>query len=164
MHNVSPGIGVKLHKIISGGQTGVDRAALDIAIELSISHGGWCPYGRLAEDGRIHDRYLLTELDTPEYSVRTKRNVLDSDGTLVLYSSTLQGGTLMTSRYAINQNKPCLKIRLSHPGKPARVYDWLAKHQIETLNIAGPRASKEPEVYDKACDYLRRIFGDLTGT
>ena len=87
-------------KIISGGQTGVDRAALDVAVELEIPHGGWCPKGRLAEDGRIPDSYKLRETTSREYAVRTEQNVLDSDGTLILYRESISGGTELTLRLA----------------------------------------------------------------
>ncbi len=143
---------------MSGGQTGVDRAALDAAIALEIAHGGWCPLGRLAEDGPIGEEYQLQEHFSPKYSDRTKRNVQDSDGTLVLYRSILEGGTLRTSRYADNLNKPCIKVRLTHPGRIERVRDWIVANGIRKLNVAGPRASKEPEVYRMAIEYLMRLL------
>jgi Circularly permutated YpsA SLOG family len=145
-------------RIVSGGQTGVDRAALDVAIALDIAHGGWCPLGRIAEDGRIGDCYHLQEHPSPKYTERTKSNVLDSDATLVLYRWTLEGGSLKTLRFAQNVGKPCLKIRLTHPGSIERVRDWVLSNKICTLNIAGPRASKEPQIYQKAYEYLVRLF------
>lgn len=154
----SPKDAVRIERIVSGGQTGVDRAALDVAIEIDIPHGGWCPLGRIAEDGPIPSRYQLEEHPSPKYSDRTKRNVIDSDGTLVLYLSNLEGGTFKTFHYAECIAKPCLKIRLTHPGRIERVHEWLAKCNVRTLNIAGPRASKEPEIYQRAFDYLMRVF------
>lgn len=148
-------------KIISGGQTGVDRAALDAAMELGIPHGGWCPKGRRAEDGPISIQYLLDELDSDQYSDRTKRNVLDSDATLVLHTNLLRGGTYLTWQFAEQQKKPCLKIRLTHPGRKQRVRDWLIENQVRTLNVAGPRASKEPEIYNRAMEYLLTIFSEV---
>lgn len=93
-------------RIVSGGQTGVDRGALDAAIFLGIAHGGWCPQGRLAEDGTIPPRYELTETNSSKYPIRTQQNVIDSDGTLILYAGELQGGTSLTLRFARERNKP----------------------------------------------------------
>jgi len=158
LKSTSLGASLRIERIVSGGQTGVDRAALDVAIELQIPHGGWCPLGRIAEDGLIPDRYQLEEHTSPKYSDRTKRNVIDSDATLVLYSSILEGGTFKTFRYAESIGKQCLKIRLSHAGRIERVSEWLEKANARTLNIAGPRASKEPEIYRRAFDYLMQVF------
>ena len=143
-----------LTKIISGGQTGVDRAALDAAIAAGIPHGGWCPRGRLAEDGRIPDRYALRELDSPDYAARTEQNVLDSDGTLILHTGDLSGGTLLTHRLARRHHRPCLTIDLTRPASSAPLHSWLAAHAIEILNIAGPRESSEPGIYGLAVEYL----------
>ena len=145
-------------RIVSGGQTGVDRAALDVAIALQIPHGGWCPLGRIAEDGPIPDRYQLAEHPSPKYSDRTKLNVLDSDATLVLYGAILEGGTFKTYRYAENLGKPCLKVKLTHPGRIERVQKWLVDNSVQTLNIAGPRESKEPELYQRTVDFLLKLF------
>ncbi len=153
-----PGGSQPLERIVSGGQTGVDRAALDAAIELQIPHGGWCPLGRIAEDGPIGKHYQLREHPSPKYSERTKRNVLDSDGTLVLYRSILEGGSLRTSQYARSLKKPCMQVRMTHPGRIERVREWIAANRIRTLNIAGPRASKEPEIYPMAFAYLTRLL------
>jgi len=149
----------RVETIVSGGQTGVDRAALDAAISLGIMHCGWCPRGRRAEDGLIPEHYMLRELESTEYAERTKRNVIESDATLVLHTNILQGGTLLTCKFAERQLKPCLRIRLSHSGRLQRVRDWLAKYEVRTLNVAGPRASKEPMVYDRAFEYLLKLFG-----
>ena len=143
---------------MSGGQTGVDRAALDVAIALGIAHGGWCPLGRIAEDGPIPDFYHLREHPSPKYSDRTKCNVIDSDATLILYGSNLEGGTFKTFRHAETLGKPCLKIRLTHRGRFERVREWLVHHHVLTLNVAGPRASKEPVIYQRAFDYLVELF------
>lgn len=147
-----------IRRIVSGGQTGVDRAALDVAIATGIPHGGWCPLGRVAEDGPLDDCYQLTELPSRNYADRTKRNVIDSDGTLVLYGSKLQGGTFLTARFAEQIAKPYMKIRLTHPGRMQRVWDWMAHHNIRSLNVAGPRASKEPGIYDRAFEYLLQLL------
>ena len=152
---------MQVDRVVSGGQTGVDRAALDSAIALGIEHGGWCPLGRIAEDGPIPNCYLLEEHLSPKYADRTKSNVVDSDATLVLYRSSLEGGTLKTFRFAESACKPCLKIRLTHPGRMERVWEWLVRYNVRTLNIAGPRASKEPEIYQNAFDYLMKLLGGL---
>jgi hypothetical protein len=144
----------RVQRIISGGQTGVDRAGLDAAIHLGIEHGGWCPLGRRAEDGPIPDHYQLVELDSPNYSDRTRQNVLDSDGTLILYGGRLQGGTLLTARYAIQLDKPCLKIRLSGRVSCEQLISWIETYRISILNIAGPRASSDPKIYAKAYRYI----------
>jgi hypothetical protein len=133
-------------KIISGGQTGVDRAALDAAIELGIPHGGWCPRGRTAEDGRISDRYQLREADSPDYSFRTEQNVLDSDATLILYRGRVSGGTELTLRLARQHARPHLVVDLDAALAPAEVRRWLEEHTVETLNVAGPRESQSPGI------------------
>ncbi|MEQ1827700.1 MAG: putative molybdenum carrier protein, partial [Pirellula sp.] len=149
-----------IEKIVSGGQTGVDRAALDAAFSLGIEHGGWCPKGRMAEDGTIPLRYQLQELDSPQYSDRTKRNVLDSDGTLILHVSPPQGGTLLTLNFALQNSKPCLKVRLGRAVSTERIIQWIDRNKIRVLNIAGPRASKEPEAYQQAYEFLLSVFQD----
>jgi len=144
----------RIQRIISGGQTGVDRAGLDAAIHLGIDHGGWCPQGRRSEDGPIPDCYQLVEMESPNYSDRTRQNVIDSDGTLILYGDRLQGGTLLTSRYAIQFGKPCLKIRLAGRVSYEQLISWIETHKIEVMNIAGPRASSDAKIYAKAYRYL----------
>ncbi len=147
-----------LKRIVSGGQTGVDRAALDVAIELGIPHGGWCPKGRLAEDGPIPSRYELHETEEPEYSVRTERNVLDSDGTLIFYKDRLQRGTLLTNRLAKMHAKPHLRVRLDHPIDIADIQSWICETPIESLNVAGPRESSQPGIHTAVVKLLRRIL------
>ncbi|MBC8868949.1 MAG: putative molybdenum carrier protein [Planctomycetes bacterium] len=147
-----------VRRIVSGGQTGVDRAALDAAIALDLKHGGWCPRGRLAEDGRIPKRYRLNETESPEYPVRTEQNVVDSDGTLILYRNRLVGGTELTRRFARKHNKPCCLVDLGQSPDIQRVRQWLADHSIEVLNVAGPRESSSPgigrEAHDCICSAL----------
>ena len=106
MSRESPGRADRPAKIISGGQTGVDRGALDAAIALGVPHGGWCPHGRLAEDGIIPARYQLRQTDSPEYHVRTEKNVQDSDATLILYRGEMKGGTKLTWQLAERHAKP----------------------------------------------------------
>lgn len=133
--------------IISGGQTGADRAALDWAIAHGIPHGGWCPKGRIAEDGVIQDTYRLREATSPEYPERTLWNIRDSDATLILsISPDLTGGSKRTLNYAIELGKPHLHLIRSMA--PILLVDFLRRHRVQRLNVAGPRASKEPEVYD----------------
>lgn len=143
-----------IEKIVSGGQTGVDRAALDVALELGISCGGWCPQGRLAEDGPIDKRYPLQEIPSEDYSQRTKQNVRDSDGTLILTVGAPTGGTTLTRTHAETIGKPCLVIDLNQKPNPATVLDWIRTYSIQILNIAGPRASQQPKIHEKATHFL----------
>jgi len=148
----------RVKRIVSGGQSGVDRAALDVAIELGVEHGGWCPRGRLAEDGRIDPRYLLTETASSEYSERTEQNVLDSDGTLILYRGKLSGGTELTRRLAIVHDKPCLLADLDAKADVRMVRQWLRDNKIRVLNVAGPRESSAPGVNGQAREFLCLLF------
>ncbi|MCF6170150.1 MAG: putative molybdenum carrier protein [Bacteroidales bacterium] len=148
-------------KIVSGGQSGVDRAALDFALENNIGCGGWCPKGRVAEDGRIHPRYPLRETTSTSYRVRTRANVADSDGTLILYFDNLGNGTLLTQQEAIRLKKPCLLLRLKGSGNKEQITElisWLETNSIATLNIAGPRESSMPGIYAEALTFLRKAF------
>lgn len=133
-------------KIISGGQTGVDRAALNWAIQNNILHGGWCPKGRRSEDGVISDRYLLQETESKGYKQRTKWNVRDSDATLIItLAPDLTGGSLFTQGYTRKINKPCLHVypdNLWHE----QIKVFLGMHSIQILNVAGPRASNPPNI------------------
>ena len=147
-----------LDKIISGGQTGVDRAALDVALALGLPVGGGCPKGRRAEDGIIPDRYPLTETPEPDYETRTRRNVEDSDGTLILNLGTLDGGTALTARHARQIGKPCLIVALEAGIEPAAFRAWLDLNQIAVLNVAGPRESKRPGVYAAAVRGLEALL------
>ncbi|NUQ66419.1 MAG: hypothetical protein HUU20_28480 [Pirellulales bacterium] len=146
-------------KIISGGQTGVDRAALDVAIELGIPHGGWCPRGRLAENGPIPPEYQLLETESSEYRVRTERNVLDSDGTLILYRGQLTGGTELTSRLAVRYGKPRLAVNLDGDCDPEEARRWLSDAGVCVLNVAGPRESQSRGIAAQAAEYLRQVLG-----
>src|SRR3990172_5973691 len=137
-------------KIVSGGQTGVDRAALDAAMALGIPHGGWCPRGRLAEDGTIPSCYDLSETDSSDYAVRTERNVLDSDATLILSRGCPAGGTERTLRLARRHGKPHLVVDLDRPGDLDEIRRWLAEHRPAALNVAGPRESQSPGIHGLA--------------
>jgi hypothetical protein len=150
-------------KIISGGQTGVDRAALDAALRRGIESGGWCPTGRLDEFGRIPDRYPLKELENGGFTERTLQNVKDSDGTVIIYPGKLSGGTEQTLHFCGEQRRPHKLIDASNvPTEKAAqlIADFVRENKIDTLNVAGPRASEWPEGYDYACRALG-IF--LTG-
>jgi predicted Rossmann-fold nucleotide-binding protein len=147
--------------IISGGQTGADRAALDFAIEHGIAHGGWCPRGRLAEDGPIDARYQLRETPSRRYAERTEWNVRDSDATVVFtMGSAVRGGTALTVAMAERLGKPCLHLPSAGSegtSKQAREFlNFLSEHGVQTLNVAGPRASQEPEI----ADYVRSLLTD----
>lgn len=149
--------GVK--KIISGGQTGVDRAALDVALELGIPLGGWCPRGRLAEDGIIDQRYPLQETPSTDYVQRTEWNVRDADGTLIIAFKVPSGGTAFTIECARNHHKPLLMIDMHDAVESIAFRRWLTEHKIATLNVAGPRESHAPGVIStRAREILRELL------
>lgn len=139
-----------IERIVSGGQTGADRAALDFALANGIRIGGWVPRGRLAEDGRIPDRYPdLVETESTDPAVRTGRNVRDSDATLILSHGPLDGGALLTFQEATRAGKPALHLDLDELTPVAaadRLRSWLAALRPNTLNVAGPRASRDPRI------------------
>ncbi len=148
-----------VRRIVSGGQTGVDRGALDAAIGLGIEHGGWCPRGRLAEDGVIPKKYQVVENAAKEYWVRTEQNVVDSDGTLILYRQRLAGGTRFTYRMTRKHGKPHLLVDLSETPDLEAIKSWIDQHGIEVLNCAGPRESSWPGIGQQARDLLYQLFG-----
>jgi Circularly permutated YpsA SLOG family len=156
-----------LRKIISGGQTGADRAGLDFAIEVGVEHGGAVPRGRMAEDGPITQRYRLTELSSDSYEVRTRQNVWDSDGTAIFtLGPAISGGTKLTLDYASEIRKPFLHI---HDGNvrndlntliraAERLRNFIDSNNIEILNVAGSRESGEPGIYAFTQDLLRALW------
>jgi hypothetical protein len=149
-------------RIVSGGQTGVDRAALDVALALGLPCGGFCPRGRRAEDGRIPDRYPLQETPGWAYSERTLRNVRESDATLVLHRGALRGGSALTVRLARRLRRPCLAVDLASDPDPAEAIRlWLASQAPRVLNIAGPRESQAPGIAAQAGVLLHQVL-DLT--
>ncbi|WP_236953326.1 putative molybdenum carrier protein [Immundisolibacter cernigliae] len=147
--------------MISGGQTGVDRAALDVALELGLPCGGWCPAGRRAEDGPIDARYPLAQTDTIDYAERTRRNVAEADATLVLCHGGLGGGTLLTVEAACALDKPCLVIDLRRPWQPLEVQRWLQACAVTSVNLAGPRETGAPGIHALASDFLRAVLAPL---
>jgi len=149
-----------LAKIISGGQAGVDRGALDAALDAGFPCGGWAPEGRIAEDGPIPARYPLAELPGG-YEERTLQNVLDSDGTAILYSGTLEGGTRQTMIHCVEHSKP---FELIDAGSTAprdaalKLAAFIERNRLSVLNIAGPRASKWPGARDHAYQTVTRLL------
>jgi hypothetical protein len=148
-----------LRKIVSGGQSGVDRAALDAARALGLATGGWCPRGRIAEDGRIRRRYCLVETPSGNYPQRTEWNVRDSDATLIVNRGKLDGGTLATARLAHGRHhKPVFMIELGKRVRSERFRAWLRRHRVRVLNVAGPRESKRPGIFREARKLLKEIL------
>ncbi len=149
-----------IEKIISGGQTGVDRAALDVALKLGITCGGWCPRGRKAEDGAIDPKYPLMETDSEDYSIRTKQNILDSDGTLVLtFGENMTPGTKLTFDLPPKLGKPVFRIDMSKDIHTKDFHHWIKENDIRTLNVGGPRESFQPgRVHLTACVILTELF------
>ena len=147
--------------MISGGQTGVDRAALAVAVFLEIAHGGWCPLGRRAEDGTVPECYNLLETESPNYAVRTLQNILDSDGTLVLTRGTISGGTALTINLAKRHRRPLLVLNLAQEHDYGALRRWLIEQQIRVLNVAGPRESSEPGITPEAEQFLSNALSDF---
>jgi hypothetical protein len=155
---------LRVRKIVSGGQTGVDRAALDFAIQRGIPHGGYCPKGRRSESGRIAAKYRLIECDSPDYAMRTTLNVVHSDGTLILTRGQPEGGTQRTVEFCIRYAKPSYTIDLDRKLKTADFAAWLREHDIETLNVAGPRESKQSGIGKQARRTLEELFVAIDGS
>lgn len=150
-----------VNKIISGGQTGADQAALDVAIKLGIPHGGWIPKGRLTENGSLDATYQLQEMETANYNKRTEQNVIDSDGTLIISHGMLTGGSEYTREMAINHNRPWLHIDLNttidfHAAQ--KIQSWIKENNIGILNVAGSRASKDSKIYQATTDILETVL------
>ena len=150
-----------ISKIISGGQTGVDRAALDTAIELNIEHAGFCPKGRLSEDGTIPSKYNMSELEEDDYSARTLKNIQFSDGTLILHNGEITGGTALAEKLCYLEKKAILIINILDEFDEIRVNfnRWLVDNTISILNIAGSREN-EARIYKRAKATLIRLFTD----
>lgn len=149
----------RIEKLVSGGQTGVDRAALDVALASCMPCGGWCPKGRLAEDGPIPARYPLSETPSGELAQRTEWNVRDSDATLVLVRGPARGGTRATLDFAKALGRPHLTVGLGRAPNFAATLAWLGRHSACVLNIAGPRESESPGIYRATRSYLEALLG-----
>ncbi len=151
-----------LEKIVSGGQSGVDRAALDAALAGGFACGGWAPKGRRAEDGVIPARYPLDECGVGGFDERTRLNVRDSDATLILTrgkdSAALGGGTGLTLAWASKLSRPSLVVDLAQPVDPDGVADWLQGSGVLVLNVAGPRESTVPGIYDAAAAFMTAVL------
>ena len=148
-------------KIISGGQTGADRAGLDFAIKHDIPHGGWIPKGRKTEYGTLDLKYQLQEMPTAEYAKRTEKNILDSDGTLIISHGLLSGGSALTREFAKKHKKPWIHIDmadLSLETAADRLISWIERNDIKVLNVAGPRGSKDPTIYQATIDLLEKAL------
>ena len=141
---------MSLERIVSGGQSGADRAGLDAALLNGFLHGGWCPKGRKAEDGVIDLKYDLTETTSAGYRTRTERNVRDSDGTLILtLSAVLTGGSLLTQNLARKHGRPSLHVSRDGTSDPvAAIREFVNSQEIRRLNVAGSRESKEPGLHE----------------
>ena len=152
---------MSIKKVISGGQTGADQAALDAAIEMGIPHGGWVPLGRLTEKGRLSRRYKMQEINAIDYDQRTELNIMDSDGTLLFSQGELRGGSALTKKLARKHLKPCLHIdihSISEYKAVEIIKSWLEVRNIETLNVAGPRASESPVIYDTVLNIMKSVL------
>jgi len=159
-------------RIVSGGQTGVDRAALDAALLRGASCGGWCPAGRRAEDGPIADRYPLTEMASSDYIERTVANARDSDATLILCyaeftedTHSVSAGTTLTAEAAKNYNRPLFIARLvagaADAGIVKDITAWIREHRVAALNIAGPRESECPGIYASAYALILALISEV---
>ena len=147
-------------KIISGGQTGVDRGALQAALDRQVSCGGWCPAERKAEDGRIPEHFPVTELTGADYAQRTEQNVLDSEATVLIYFGTISGGSRLTLHCCRQANRPSLEIDASKiviVEAAQRMLAFFGEHKVVCLNIAGPRESSAPG----AAEHARQIVGEF---
>lgn len=151
-----------IRKIVSGGQTGVDRAALKYAIAHGIPHAGYCPKGRRSESGRIPDIYQLTETSSGNYPQRTAMNVQHSDGTLIITRGVPSGGTKLTINFCRERQKPYFVIDLQHKIKAQEFADWVRQQNIHTLNVAGPRESSISGIGKHALQALDELFVALT--
>jgi hypothetical protein len=150
-----------IKRIVSGGQTGVDRASLDVAIKLGIDHGGWIPRGRLTESGELPQKYHLTETSSPQYSVRTEKNVVAAEGTLIISHGPLTGGSGYTREMAVKHGRPWLHMDLNQMAAfhaATAINNWILQKEIEILNVAGPRASEDPGIYQDTLNILESVY------
>jgi Circularly permutated YpsA SLOG family len=150
MHHIFKNI-----KLISGGQTGVDRSILDYALEKNIQIGGWCPFGRIAEDGSIDQKYNLKETNTRLYIHRTYLNVRDADATVILFFDKLDKGAEYTKSFCIHFKKPCKIYDLRKIQNAKIVFEWIKENNFKTINFAGSRESNSPGIYIKTMQFLK---------
>jgi hypothetical protein len=153
-----------LAKIVSGGQAGVDRGALDAALDAGFPCGGWAPEGRAAEDGRIPERYPVQELAGAGYEKRTLQNVLDSDGTAILHSGALRGGTRQTMLHCVEHGKPFELVdatRTAPRDAALKLADFVERNRLSVLNVAGPRASKWRGAYAYVYATVKKLLETL---
>jgi len=159
---------LKIKKIVSGGQTGADRGGLDAALEVGVPHGGWCPLGRLAEDGKIPEKYNQQELYSRFYAHRTEQNVIDSDVTVIFTYGAPQGGSKRTAQFAAKHNKPYLWIDMNDENRiaVAKVIEWL--NEVRTsqivLNVAGSRGSSNPDLQKRVCEIIKSVLLSMDRT
>ncbi len=150
-----------IEKIISGGQTGADQGALDTAIRLGIEHGGWIPKGRKTEAGPLPEHYRLQEMPTGQYPARTEKNVVSAEATVIFTHGALTGGSLLTQQIAIRHGRPWLHVDLAATAafETARnIADWIKAYDIRVLNVAGSRASQDPQIYQATADILESAY------
>ena len=150
-----------IRKIISGGQTGADRAALNFAIKQNIPHGGWVPKGRIAEDGRIPDIYQLLEMPTDSYPERTEQNVIHSDSTVIISHSVPTGGSAYTAEMAKKHGRPWLHLDMEKTTvdeAAKRLRGWITDNSISVLNVTGPRESNNLDIYQATTKLLQTTF------
>ena len=147
--------------VCSGGQTGVDRAALDAAVRSEIAICGWCPKGRRSDDGCIPPKYILTETPKNVYNQRTEWNVRDSDGTLILYKNNLMGGTEFTYSCTKKLAKKSRLVDVSNCACSLEIANWIRDNELRILNVAGPRERHQRGIYQIAYNYLLSVFTEL---
>jgi hypothetical protein len=169
LHNITK-LNRYLNLIVSGGQTGVDRAALDVAIKLRIHHGGWCPHNRIAEDGLIPITYNLKEVpatssmnpaDYDCYKQRTELNAIDSDGTLIILEGNPIGGTSYTIDMLLKHKKPHFIYDLAINFFCEDIAEWIIENKIRKLNVAGPRESQAPGIYKRSFCIMEHALNHL---
>jgi len=149
-------------KIISGGQTGADQGALDAAIKYNFHHGGWIQKGRKTEDGILPYNYKLKELKSGAYPNYTERNVINSDGTLIISHGKLMGGSALPKRLAKKYNRYYLHIDLNETPAfiaASKINSWIIEHNIKILNVTGSRASKDPKIYEDTMYVVEGVRG-----
>ncbi len=156
---------LSIKRIVSGGQTGADRGAFDFALANGLDFGGFVPRGRRAEDGGIPEKYTnLVETKTQNYSKRTRLNIINSDTTIIFSHGNLRGGSLLTKQLADELQKPVLHInflKLSEEKAIRKVENFLLANGCEILNIAGPRASGDQQIYNKTREFLTNLFDQI---